>query len=41
MNMIKAAILFALFVKYFDPKASMVYNNKWYIDHDELIRIEN
>ncbi len=37
----KSGRLFAYFVKYFDPKASMFYNNKWYIDHNELIRIEN
>ncbi len=37
----KIVRLFAHFVKYFDPKASMFHNNKWYIDHNDLIRIEN
>ncbi len=29
--------LFACFVKDLNPKASMVYNNKLYVDHNELI----
>ncbi len=33
----KSGRLFACFVKDFNPKASMFYNNKWYIDHNELI----
>ncbi len=37
----KSGRLFAYFVKDFNPKASMFYINRWYIDHNELIRIEN
>ncbi len=43
-NMIKADVCLHILLnnmQKFDPKASMFYNNKWYIDHNELIRIEN
>ncbi len=33
----KSGRLFACFVKDLNPKASMFYNNKRYIDHNELI----